>query len=486
MAENYTLIPNVAMYTQTEPLKESKDLSQNLVSGDFERQYRNRMLEKGGGRKRQACVVTFGVTVAVLVVWLLVLTVLRQVQITRLREEVEQLSAHIIAVEANLNALNHKISNNALFNEFKAIEDTIYADDDQGDGLKENVKGKQDYGSLDKLHKLTVLEDDAMPDDEDLAGDDDQYDESGDYYQDYDQRRANAKPGTTNMVLPTPEDFFDSVVKFSQDDKASLSKIRKIQRMLNENPENPDIALVAAAPTKPTSPPSERGKRSVIPESPLEMIDLNEKPEERHKTEKVPIHDSVIPVKAALHTVTRTARNSDNMGSSRPFIAAHFHGNTSHLSPEIHEHYKGNGLVRVAHDAAHNVWYPSGWTISSPHPRPTLTRNGHVHVHHSGIYLVYVQIYYLDSHDVIAWVLHRTNADTEGRETLMQCAQSSHSLERLDKPNSCFSAAALYLRAGDRLAVRNTGGDRHSLMEPEKSFIGLIKLADTVDPDAEL
>jgi hypothetical protein len=53
---------------------------------------------------------------------------------------------------------------------------------------------------LEKLHKLTVLEDDAMPDDEDLAGDDDMYDESGDYYQDYDKRRENAK-------VQTPEAF---------------------------------------------------------------------------------------------------------------------------------------------------------------------------------------------------------------------------------------------------------------------------------------
>lgn len=96
------------------------------------------------------------------------------------------------------------------------------------------------------------------------------------------------------------------------------------------------------------------------------------------------------------------------------------------------------------------------------------------------------QIYYLDTHDIIAWVLHRTNADIEGRHTLLQCAQSSHSAEPLEKPNSCFSAAALFLKAGDRLAVRNTGGDRHSLMEPEKSFIGLIKLADAEDPDVEL
>lgn len=46
------------------------------------------------------------------------------------------------------------------------------------------------------------------------------------------------------MVLLTPEDFTDSIVRFNQDDKASLSKIRKIQQMLNENPENPDIGTL--------------------------------------------------------------------------------------------------------------------------------------------------------------------------------------------------------------------------------------------------
>lgn len=28
-------------------------------------------------------------------------------------------------------------------------------------------------------------------------------------------------------------------------------------------------------------------------------------------------------------------------GPRRPFVAAHFHGNTSHLSTEIHDNYKG-------------------------------------------------------------------------------------------------------------------------------------------------
>ncbi|CAG9796365.1 unnamed protein product [Diatraea saccharalis] len=487
MAENYALISESGtMYKQTDSLKDIKDVSQNLMSGDFERQYRNRTVQEGG-KRRQACCVTFAVTLTVVVIALSALTVAREIHIRRLCKEVEELSAHIVAVEANVNALNQKISNNRLFNEFKTL-DTIYTDDDQEEA-KDSDKDKQDYGILEKLHNLTILEDDSMPDD-DLSDDDDLFDESGDYYQDYDRRRENAKPGSTNMVLLDPEDFTDPIVKFNQEDKSALSKIRKIQRMLNENPENPDIALAAAPSMTNLASSNEREKRSVFPDTPIEMVEppaftVADKLEERRKSKKY-LPPPVVPAPLSnigLHTVTRTVRNSD---SDKPFIAAHFHGNTSHLNPEIHEHYKGNGLVRVSHDQPHNVWYPSTWTINAPHPRPTLTRGGHVHVHHSGVYLVYVQIYYLDSHDVIAWVLHRTNPDIEGRQTLLQCAQSSHSSERLDKPNSCFSASALYLKAGDKLAVRNTGGDRHSLMEPEKSFIGLVKLGDAMEFEEEL
>lgn len=125
MAENHALIAESAtMYTQTDALKESKDLSQNLVSGDFEMQYRNRVMEQSG-RRRQACFITSAVTIGAIIVWLLVLTVLREVQIARLRQEVEQLSAHIVAVEATLNGLDQKVSNNRLFNDFKTLEDTV-------------------------------------------------------------------------------------------------------------------------------------------------------------------------------------------------------------------------------------------------------------------------------------------------------------------------------------------------------------------------
>lgn len=118
--ENSALIAET-MYTKSDALKEAKDLTKNLVGGDFERQYGVKM-EKNGGRGK--CVLV-GVSIGVLAMWLLVLTVVKEVQLTRLRAEVDQLTANMIAMSANVMSLNQKLSNNRLFNEFKNLEDTV-------------------------------------------------------------------------------------------------------------------------------------------------------------------------------------------------------------------------------------------------------------------------------------------------------------------------------------------------------------------------
>ncbi|KAG7310418.1 hypothetical protein JYU34_003195 [Plutella xylostella] len=497
------------MYTQANVLSEDKDSSKNLVSGEFERGYR------GGARARRGCGVA-GVWcgVAACAAWLLVLTVLRELQLARLRRDVADLSASLLAVDATVHTLQQKISNNRLFDEFKTLEDTIYADEDISSIPVEDHPSGQDRQSFDpqgKLDGLTVLEDDDDDDDGDDLDDEDYGDEeSGDYYPDYDKHKMNS-----NMLKS--EDLSGSVVTLGGRLDNS-EKIREIKRMLNENPEMPDIALAALTPPAHAAQnnaarnnaaqndaaqsdaaqsdatqngAAQRRRRSVFPDSPLDAVDEFAAPrmiknDQRRVPKKFSLPATEAPLPLAVTHASRIARNSeDEVGQRRPFIAAHFHGNTSHLNTQTHEHYKGNGLVRLAHGAHHDVWYPSPWTLASPR-RPTLTQSGHVHVHHTGVYLVYVQIYYLDSHDVISWVLHRTNPSTEGRDTLLQCAQTSHSSEPVDRPNSCYSAAALFLRQGDRLAVRNTGGSRHSLMQPEKSFIGLVQLADTIEPDQEL
>lgn len=112
------------MYTQTDAMREIKDLSQNLVIGDFEMQYRNRVLNSDTRRRKNWLLTSVVTAIVALFVWLLVITILQEVQVARLRQEVEQLSAHIVAVEASLNGLDQKVSNNRLFNDME-VEDTV-------------------------------------------------------------------------------------------------------------------------------------------------------------------------------------------------------------------------------------------------------------------------------------------------------------------------------------------------------------------------
>lgn len=107
------------------PPADTKDMSKNLMSGDFERQYSDAKVEKCS-QWRQTYVVALGVTVAVLLVSLLTLCMVREAQLTRLRDEVDELTASVIAMSTNVKSINQKINNNKhLFTEYK--DDTVSA-----------------------------------------------------------------------------------------------------------------------------------------------------------------------------------------------------------------------------------------------------------------------------------------------------------------------------------------------------------------------
>lgn len=115
MSANQVLLPQSAMYKSD--MKEVKDMSKNLMSGDFENQYKGAM-EKCG-KKKYACVVTLSVIVIVLGIVLVAMSVIQ----VKLRRDVDMLSANMIAMSANLELLNQKIVNK--YNDFKTIDNTV-------------------------------------------------------------------------------------------------------------------------------------------------------------------------------------------------------------------------------------------------------------------------------------------------------------------------------------------------------------------------
>lgn len=122
MAEKHALIPDPIMY----PPADAKDLSKNLMSGDFEKQYSVAKVEKCS-RWRQTCAVALAVTLTALVVFLLALYMVREAQLTKLRQEVDELTTSMIAMSANVKSINQKINNNKLFTDYKPSDDTVSA-----------------------------------------------------------------------------------------------------------------------------------------------------------------------------------------------------------------------------------------------------------------------------------------------------------------------------------------------------------------------
>lgn len=58
-----------------------------------------------------------------------------------------------------------------------------------------------------------------------------------------------------------------------------------------------------------------------------------------------------------------------------------------------------------------------------------------------------------------------------------QCTTMTHTGSHGDpKTNSCYTSGLIHLRNGDKIKLRDVGNHRYVLMQPNKSFFGLIKI----------
>lgn len=63
-------------------------------------------------------------------------------------------------------------------------------------------------------------------------------------------------------------------------------------------------------------------------------------------------------------------------------------------------------------------------------------------------------------------------------EPLLQCTTMTHSVARVTKGNTCFTAGVEYLEENNRITLADISDQRYSVFTPEKSFFGVIKLGD--------
>lgn len=82
----------------------------------------------------------------------------------------------------------------------------------------------------------------------------------------------------------------------------------------------------------------------------------------------------------------------------------------------------------------------------------------------------YVQVVYSDDHDVNGFKIELND------QTQYQCLTMTHTTSRVTKTNSCYTSGLIHLKHGDKIQLRDIGNHRSVLLEPSKSFFGLIKI----------
>jgi hypothetical protein len=85
------------------------------------------------------------------------------------------------------------------------------------------------------------------------------------------------------------------------------------------------------------------------------------------------------------------------------------------------------------------------------------------------------QVHYLDEHSTNAYEVFINT------EPFLRCITSAFSETSFPKANTCYTAAATQLREGDKLFLRDIEPLRYSVLQPSKTFFGLIRMAPIAD-----
>lgn len=83
---------------------------------------------------------------------------------------------------------------------------------------------------------------------------------------------------------------------------------------------------------------------------------------------------------------------------------------------------------------------------------------------------VHDQVVYSDDHDVNGFRIELND------HVQYQCVTMTHTTSRVTKTNSCYTSGLIHLKQGDRIQLRDIGNHRSVMLEPSKSFFGLIKI----------
>ncbi|XP_046383895.1 uncharacterized protein LOC124154301 isoform X2 [Ischnura elegans] len=161
-------------------------------------------------------------------------------------------------------------------------------------------------------------------------------------------------------------------------------------------------------------------------------------------------------------------RGGNRITGSTHSLALHFDGNTSKYSLG-HRHFEGNGLLRHP-DGIFRDWKMKEWGNHLSRQHRLQENEGTLTIRESGIYFVYAQVYYYDTHDVNGFQV------IVNESPVLQCTTMTHGAGHT-KANTCFTGGMVELHTGDTLLIKDIEALRYSIFQPEKSFFGLFRVA---------
>lgn len=133
--------------------------------------------------------------------------------------------------------------------------------------------------------------------------------------------------------------------------------------------------------------------------------------------------------------------------------------------------YDGAGRLRVA-DGVYRNWTPSRWARRLKMDKRMRLKDGRLTIGSPGVYFIYAQINYLDTHDVNAFQVLVNDSP------FLLCTTMTHTVHQTTKANTCYTGGTKFLEQGDTITIKNLEDNRFSVMLPSHSFFGVAQLSD--------
>ncbi|XP_017867298.1 PREDICTED: protein eiger isoform X1 [Drosophila arizonae] len=258
---------------------------------------------------------------------------------------------------------------------------------------------------------------------------------------------ASTATSSSSSSASNDDNVFEDFTSYNDSKKKRERKTRSIAEMRNELPSN-ELAEIA----KNQSRSAEQTKESTVtPNSNTKQHLHKQRPRTREGRQRLLVRKGESPV---------SAKSADFPAASR--AAAHFHLNRKvpqHESPiQVHS-YHGDMYMGHPTASSDNQWQ-----------QHFSVHNGILTVHQAGLYYVYAQICYNNTHDQNGFIIFHEN------KAFLQCLNTVPT--NMPKVHTCHTGGLIQLQQHESIHVRDIHRDRNVMLRDSnnRSFFGIIKL----------